>query len=282
MNIFITGASSQIGRFLLPRLIQQGHACLCISRSTHADAEGVRRIKGDLNRDMSQIWQTCKADAWIHLAFLSLATPHLKAAASSGIRRFIGFSSTSIFTKGTSGSRKEQCTIQQLTEAESSIQSICQNYDIGWTVFRPTMIYGTGRDQNIAFIRKIIERFGFFPVARQGSGLRQPVHAEDLALASIATLNHESAMNKTYNLSGGEVLSYREMVERIFHALSRRPRIIHVPAPMYKFTIAMLKRFSSRYAFVQTSMVDRMNVDMVFDHTEATNDFDYDPRPFQP
>jgi len=282
MNVLITGASSQIGRFLLPGLIQQGHTCLCISRSEQADVKGVRWIKGDLNTDMARVWQTCEADAWIHLAFLPLAILHLKAAASSGIRRFIGFSSTSIFTKKASESSVEQQTIRKLTEAEASVQSICPAHGIGWTLFRPTMIYGCGKDQNIAFIQKMIERFGVFPVAGKGKGLRQPVHAEDLALACINALNNEQTMNKAYNLSGGEVLSYHKMVERIFRAMNRQPGIIHLPAPMYKFAITMLKRLSSRYTFVQTSMVDRMNTDMVFDHTDAAVDFDYDPRLFQP
>jgi len=44
----------------------------------------------------------------------------------------------------------------------------------------------------------------------------------------------------------------------------------------------MIRKILSRYAFVQTSMVDRMSMDMAFDHSDATKDFDYDPRPFQP
>ena len=282
MNVLITGASSQIGRFLLPVLIHQGYTCLCIGRNKHADSKGVRWIKGDLNTDMTQVWQACKADAWIHLAFLSLATPHLKVAADSGIRRFIGFSSTSIFTKQASESSKEQRTIGKLADAENSIQSVCQTHGLGWTIFRPTMIYGCGMDQNITFIRDVVDRFGVFPITGKGKGLRQPVHAEDLAKACVAAIDNEKVVNKAYNLSGGEVLSYCEMVDRIFHALRRLPRIIHLPAPMYKLAITMIKCLSSRYAFVQTSMVDRMNMDMVFDHADATNDFGYDPRSFQP
>ncbi len=282
LNILVSGASSQIGVFLIPELVRQGHTCLCLSRSERADAEGIRWIKGNLNTNTAPIWQGCKADAWVHLAFLPSAIPHLKEVVSSGVRRFVGFSSTSVFTKKAAESGAEQRTIQELVEAEASVESICQAQGIGWTLFRPTMIYGCGMDQNIAFIQRVIDRFGAFPVAGKGKGLRQPVHAEDLALACIAVLDNVRALNKAYNLSGGETLAYREMVERIFHALNHQPRIIHLPAPMYKFAIAMLKRISSRYAFLQTSMVDRMNMDMVFDHNDAANDFGYNPKSFQP
>jgi len=227
------------------------------------------------------MWQACDVDAWFHFAFLALAVPHLEAAAKAGVKRFVGFSSTSVFTKKRSKSEEERRSIQRLTEAEAKVKSICQTDDIAWTLFRPTMIYGCGMDQNIAFIQRVIDRFGFFPVAGKGKGLRQPVHAEDLALACIAALHSEDALNKAYELSGGEVLTYRDMVERIFTSLNRKSMIISIYPAVYKGVIAIIKRILPRYAFIQTSMVDRMSMDMVFDHTDAANDFGYNPRPFQ-
>lgn len=282
MNILITGASSQIGRFMLPLLVRQGHSCLCVSRSEHADSKGVHWIRADLHHDMTETGQLEHVDVWIHLAILPLAIAHMELAASIGVYRFIAFSSTSIYTKQTSDNSEEKRTIEELTEAASSIQSLCQQYEIAWTLFRPTMIYGSGMDQNITFIQQVIQRFGFFPVAGVAKGLRQPVHAGDLASACVAVIDQEQSMNKAYNLSGGEILSYQDVVKRIFHTLDCPCRIIHLPSPIFKSVISVLKCFSSRYAFIQTSMVDRMNMDMVFDHMDATHDFGYDPRPFQP
>jgi nucleoside-diphosphate-sugar epimerase len=144
------------------------------------------------------------------------------------------------------------------------------------------MIYGCGLDQNIAFIQKIIERFGVFPVAGRGKGLRQPVHAEDLALACIAVLDNDKTLNKAYILSGGEVLTYRDMVARIFGALNRKPRIVNIHPVVYKCAVVVVRHILPRYAFVQAAMVDRMNRDMVFDYSEAADDFGYNPRPFRP
>src|SRR5690554_1920633 len=55
------------------------------------------------------------------------------------------------------------------------------------------------------------------------------VHALDVAGACVAALRAPCA-NRAYNLSGGETLSYREMVERVFGAMGRRPRVVSVPA----------------------------------------------------
>jgi len=133
------------------------------------------------------MWQECKADAWVHLAFLSLAVSHLEVAAKAGVKRFIGFSSTSVFTKKVSGSSKE----------------------------------------------------------------RQPVHAEDLALACIAVLENDRTLNKAYILSGGEVIAYRDMVARIFGTLNRKPRIFNIHPVIYKCAVVVVKHILPRYAFVQ-------------------------------
>ncbi len=283
MNILVTGASGQIGQFLLPQLVQHGYTVVCVSRHKQsADMAKIYWLEGDLTNSMETVWQENKASVWIHLAFLPLALTHLEAAGKAGIKRFIGFSSTSIFTKNESENNHEQKMIRQLVEAEKKLLSDAPQHDITWTLFRPTMIYGCGMDQNIAFIQRMIGRFGVFPVAGKAKGLRQPVHAEDLGLACVEAIGNTHTANKAYNLSGAEVLSYREMVERIFCSLNRPVRMIGIHPVIYKCAISMMKRMLPRYAFVHTSMVDRMNMDMVFDHSDAIHDFGYNPRSFQP
>jgi hypothetical protein len=88
------------------------------------------------------------------------------------------------------------------------------------------------------------------------------------------------AANHAYNLSGGETLSYREMVGRIFVALNRRSRLVTVPLTIFRGAVACL-RLLPRYRHWSAAMAERMNSDLVFDHAEATRDLNFSPRPFQ-
>ena len=115
-----------------------------------------------------------------------------------------------------------------------------------WVILRPTLIYGRGRDKNISEMARFIRRFGFFPIFGQAEGLRQPVHAEDVAGACVAALETSAATNRMYYLSGGETLSYREMTGRIFSVLGRHPRLLHVPLGLFRFAVACL-RWLPRY-----------------------------------
>ena len=94
-------------------------------------------------------------------------------------------------------------------------------------------------------------------------GLRQPVHAEDVAAACAAALASPVAANSSYNLSGGETLSYRNMVERVFLALNFRVRLFTVPLGVFRLVLVCL-RLLPRYRHWSTAMAERMNTNLVF------------------
>ncbi|MHB1051852.1 MAG: hypothetical protein ACYCZT_02110 [Thiobacillus sp.] len=113
----------------------------------------------------------------------------------------------------------------------------------------------------------------------KAQGLRQPVHAQDVADACLAALQAPSAANRAYNLSGGEALAYRDMVARIFAALGRQPRLLTVPLWVFSLAVAVLRRLP-RYRHCSAAMAQRMNRDLVFDHGDAAQDLDFRPRAF--
>ncbi len=279
--IIVTGASSQIGRFLLPLLAAKGMQVHAISRNPPACPQATpSRIIWhgiDINDRSTSI--TIPAFALIHLAPLVTLPPLIATLAQLGVNRIIAFGSTSRFSKIHSTSRQEQEQVKGFIDAEQALAKQCERLDIGWTLLRPTLIYGCGLDKNITNIARFIRRFGFFPMVGRGIGLRQPVHAEDLAQASVTALERPNARNKAYNLSGGRTLTYQAMVETIFHALGKKPRMIHLPLGVLQGFLAGL-RLLPGYGYITPAMAGRINEDLCFDHQEATRDLDFEPRPF--
>jgi len=281
LKMLLTGATGQIGDFLLQRLGDETKQVIAVSRKSQSSHFDEKWIVCDLLHD-DPFTKADDIDVWVHAGLLTLTLPWLEPAARAGVKRLISFSSTSVFTKINSSSGRERELIGSIREAEATIAKHCEQLGIHWTIFRPTLIYGRGADQNISFIVSMIQRFGFFPVVGDGLALRQPVHADDLACAVLDALTRESTFDRAYNLSGGETLTYRDMVERVFASLHKNPRIVRINPFIYKCAITMIRKILPRYAFVQPSMVDRMSMDMVFDHADATNAFNYHPRMFQP
>jgi nucleoside-diphosphate-sugar epimerase len=196
-----------------------------------------------------------------------------------GIRRLVALSSTSRFSKDDSDDAEERQVARCLRNAEEQVQAWAQRHGVEWVILRPTLIYGFGQDKNIAEIARFIRRFGFFPLFGKANGLRQPIHAADVAGACLAALQASCAANRAYNIAGGEKLTYRDMVARVFTALGRRPRLATVPLWVFRLAVTLLCCLP-RYRQWSAAMAERMNRDLVFDHSDAERDLGFKPRGF--
>ncbi len=217
---------------------------------------------------------------WVCAAPIWTLPEHFNLLLAYGIKRIIILSSTSRFTKHGSSDRTEQSIAQLLMESENQVQAWADAHQIEWIILRPTLIYGYGRDKNITEITRFIYRFGFFPVFGSAHGLRQPLHADDLSLACYTALNTLNLKNRSYNLTGGETLTYREMVKRIFTALKRSPRLLTVPLWAFKLALSVLGRLP-RYQHWTVAMAQRMNQDLVFNCSDAKRDLNFSPALFE-
>jgi nucleoside-diphosphate-sugar epimerase len=249
---------------------------LALSRSARQGGD-VDWIRGDLRQPeklnlppFATLY--CTANA----SLLADALPRL---VNPRLRRVVVFSSTSVLTKQESEIETERETIRRLLAAEQQIALTCEQHGIGWTILRPTLIYAEGRDRNITALARLIRRFGFMPLVGGGTGLRQPVHAEDLATGAIAAAHSPKASNRIYSLPGGETLSYREMIGRIFDAVRLPRRMVHVPTLLWRAGFALARPL---FPGANVAMGIRMTKDMAFDHGPAIADFDWCPRRFEP
>ena len=302
-RVGVFGATSLVGQFLLPLLCQAGWRVLAFSRHPVREpmacvewrlifphpnplpgGEGIKEdalSKRREAKDTVSLPQDVRGiEYWICVAPIWVLPDYFELLKSYGARRVVVLSSTSRFTKGDSTDREEQAVAQRLAESEARMQAWAAENGIEYVILRPTLIYGRGRDKNISEIARFIRRFRFFPLFGRATGLRQPVHAEDVAAASLAALETQGVSSRAYNLSGGETLPYREMVNRIFAALGYRPALFSVPLWLFAVAVKALRVFP-RYRHWSLAMAERMNRDLVFDHAEAARDLGYSPRPFR-
>lgn len=220
-----------------------------------------------------------RIECWISLIPIVALPAYFPMLGAYGARRVVALSSTSRFTKEGSSDANERVWAQELAEAEDQLAAWAKANEVEWIVLRPTLIYGMGRDRNISVIAGFIRRFGFFPLFGQAEGLRQPIHARDVARACHDTVTG-SVSNRAYTISGAETLTYREMVARVFQALRRPVRFVVVPIVVFRGAIAVLK-VVPRFRYLSVAMVERMNRDLAFDHEEAARDFGFSPLPFR-
>lgn len=272
----VIGGSGLLGGYIVGHLVKRGQRPLALSRTPRSD-DLICWHCGDLHAShllnlppFTTLY--CSADA----VLLAVAMPNL---IHMGLRRLVAFSSTSVITKQDTEVASERAMIQRLAAAEQQLVKVCEQHGIGWTILRPTLIYDEGRDINITPLSRLIRKFGFMPLVGGGLGLRQPVHAEDLAIAAIVAAETDAAINKFYSLPGPETVTYREMMGRVFDGLSLPRRFVSIPPWLWR---AAFVAVNPLFPGANVAMGIRMMKDMTFDATPAVKDLGWKPRDFRP
>lgn len=271
------GGSGQIGAALLPLLLADGWQVLALSRQPQVDAPGLHWLRGELAR-MPALPEA--VDAILSCGPLD-AFARWHAAAPLRCPRVIAFGSTSVHVKQASSDAGERDLARRLRDAEAQLAASAAARDEAVTVLRPTLVYGAGRDASLSRSARLAMRHGRFALPRSATGLRQPVHVEDLAAAAMAALASAVSAGRSYDLPGGETLRYREMLARVLASLSPPPRLHLLPSPLFRLLLALAQaRGIARD--LGAAAIARMGDDLVFDAGPARRDFGYAPRPFTP
>ena len=116
-------------------------------------------------------------------------------------------------------------------------------------------------------IATFVRRFGVFPVVWPGTGRRQPIHADDVALAMAAAASVPAAPGALFDLPGGDTLTYREMVCRIFESSGRRPILLYLPLGLARAAFYVWRTVTG--AKYSAASLERMNMDLTLDPAPA-------------
>ena len=274
-DVLITGATGFTGSFVVRELLRRGISFDCLVRTSsntkQLETLGLNLVEGDLNELQSLLKAFSGYQALINVASIGFgAGPKIvQACEEAGIKRAIFVSTTAIFTRLNAKSKAVR------KEAEAAIGA--SNLD--YTILRPTMIYGTPGDRNMIRLLRLIRRSPFIPVLGSGKALQQPVHVEDVAWAICEVLNNPKTYRRHYDISGGQVLSYNEVIQIASQALGKQMLVTHIPLQLSILLVQIAKSLRLKTP-VSKEQILRLNEDKVFDHTPAQKDFNYSPRTF--
>ena len=271
----VFGGSGQIGERLLLKLQAAGWQVVAFSRSAQPARPGLQWRQGDL----SQPWT---GQERFDAIFSCGPLDHFaRWYAQSGIdaARVVAFGSTSIEVKQDSADAAERDVAQRLQQAEAELFARAAQRAVAATVLRPTLVYGAGRDKTLTSIATLASRSGFFALPVSATGLRQPVHVQDLADAALAVVDQPISAGRAYALGGGEVLAYHQMVARTLASLPARPRLLRVPSLLFAGAVG-IAHLGGRLSSLNSAVIQRMAEPLVFDLAPARRDFGYAPRAF--
>jgi uncharacterized protein YbjT (DUF2867 family) len=286
--ILLTGATGLVGSALLERLLADGHEVRCLVRDPRrlgANRVRVQITLGDLATPVSIRQAVRGVEAVAHLAATirdepggsieeinALGTARLlREARKAGVGRFLFFGA--IGASPTSRTR----FFRSKAVAERGVLSS----DLPSVVLAPSIVYGPG-DPWLTLLARM-SLLPWMPISGSGKTTYQPIWAEDAAGCAAAALRDDSAADgERYELAGPDTLSYDEIVRLALAAWDRPRPLVHVPLPVVRRGLELLKRFAGNAAFATWEEAELMEVSMTTPRgTEDARRLGVEPRPMR-
>lgn len=268
-TVLVLGASSQLGHFLLPGLVATRVRVLALSRDPQPATPGVEWLRGALPRPPSIAEGAASICSFAPLDALA---EWLDSGALPRLERVVATSSMSADSKQASPVAHERAIARRLHTGETALAQACARRGVAWTVFRPTLVYGAARDRSLTPLARRAVHWRVFALPA-GTGLRQPVHAADVALAVQVALDGAAA-GHVIPIGGGERLPASRMFERVRASVPVRTMPLRVPAPLVQLGARLLPSLRGP--------LSRLDQDLVADNGELERLLGVRPRGFAP
>jgi uncharacterized protein YbjT (DUF2867 family) len=264
--ILLTGATGTVGSALLRQLTADGRPVRALVRDQRRLGDQRVRVQialGDLADPPSFRNALRGVDTVVHLAasirdqprasleeLNALATLRLvRAAERAGVERFVFFSAL--------GARHHSRT--RFFRAKALAEEAVEASRLETTIFRPSIIYAPG-DPWLTLLDRL-SRLPAMPVSGSGGAVFEPIWAEDVAHAVTHVLDNGSTSN--YELAGPELLSYDDIVRIAMRSAHRRRRLLHVPLPVVRGSLRMLRRLVGPKVFATWEEAELLEEPMV-------------------
>jgi nucleoside-diphosphate-sugar epimerase len=278
VKVHVTGASGFLGGHVVARLVDHGHVVSALVRSPTAAERvvelGATPVPGNLDdaASLDEAFASSEAQALVNVASLGFGhAPAIVAAAEeAGLKRAVFVSTTAVFTNLNATSKSLRLA------AEEAVGSSA----LDWTILRPTMIYGTPADRNMARLLRLVRRSPVVPLPGGGRRLQQPVHVDDVACAIVAAMEAPLSAGTAYDLAGPEALTLRQVVLEAAGAVGRTPRLVGLPLAPATAALRCYERLV-RHPRLRVEQLQRLGEDKVFDIGTARRDLGFAPRPFR-
>lgn len=219
--ILITGATGTVGTETIKQLTEAGHRVRALVRDRSKAAKldpGAEIVVGDLT-DPSTL---PAAFAGVDKVFVITNGRDLhvmegnayEAAKQAGAKHIVKLSGRTVDWPGLAGST----TAQWHGESERRLQAL----GTAWTILRPCFFWS-----NLLLFGVTQQKGIFLPV---GNGRDAPIDPFDIAAVAIKTLTEPGHDSKIYELTGPELVSFQEIVDRMAAFTGVKLTFVDAPA----------------------------------------------------
>lgn len=277
-KIFVTGATGFVGKRLVVDLLHQGHEVYALCRIKSAkifpeDIPNLGYIWGDLRSSdtLEKIPKDIEVAYYlVHSmsdmlgdlidAEMRIVEQFLKGVEGSSIKQIIYLG----------GIINDEKRLSSHLKSRLLVEDALKKSGIPCTVLRASIIIGAG-SASFEIIRDLCEKLPIMVAPKWINSLCQPIAIGDVLFYLSAVLLNEKCMNKTFDIGGPEVFSFKEVMLKYSEFRHLKRWIINVPVLTPRLSSYWLVFITSVRYSLCAYLVESMRTNTVVQKNEIKN-----------
>ncbi|MFT4848042.1 MAG: hypothetical protein ACI83B_000567 [Sediminicola sp.] len=270
MKILVTGATGYIGKRLIPLLVNDEHHVVCAVRDklradkSYAEDDLIDVIEADflkpetlssIPKDIDVAFYLMHSMSNSSKDFESLEErcavnfrDHLKKTKVKQVIYLSGITNDDVLSKH----------LQSRKNVEETLET--DHYAL--TVFKAGIIVGSG-SSSFEIIRDLVEKLPYMIAPKWLNTKTQPLAVRDVLSFLHHSIGRKDLFNKSFDVFGPEVLTYREMLLQFAAVRGLKRYILTVPIMTPKLSSYWLYFVTSTSYKLASSLVDSMGVQII-------------------
>ncbi len=270
MKILLTGVTGYIARRLLPVLLENGHEVICCVRDKNRfnrknystsklsvteldflNPESLQQIPIDIDVAYYLIHSMSSQNGDFEDMEEVCATNFKKRIEETNAKQVI-------YLSGISNAGE----LSKHLLSRKNVETILSGSKFALTTLKAGIIVGSG-SASFEIIRDLVEKLPFMIAPRWLKTKCQPIGIRNVVEFLIAVIGKVQTYNKSYDIGGPDVLSYKEMLLRFAKLRNLNRRIVIVPVMTPKISSYWLYFVTATSFALAKNLVNSMKVEVI-------------------
>jgi uncharacterized protein YbjT (DUF2867 family) len=270
MKILVTGATGYIGKRLIPLLVNEGHDVVCAVRDklrvnkNYLDEDHIEIVEADfLNpTTLSNIPKDIDVVYYLIHSMSNTSKDFESLERQCAINFKAYFETTQVKQViYLSGITNEEILSKHL-QSRKNVEEALASKKYALTTFKAGIIVGSG-SSSFEIIRDLVEKLPFMITPKWLNTKTQPIAVRDVLTFLNAAKNNPSLFNKSFDIFGPEILTYKDMLLQFAQIRKLKRYIITVPIMTPRLSSYWLYFVTSTSYKLAASLVDSMGIQII-------------------